>query len=121
MEDTMILCGATEDPLPYYEHADLVAILSYYEGLCGVVNEAKILCKPVIATKFSGIDEQITNDVNGIIVENNEQAILESMRQILKQPESLKKYQFNGMPEKLLDNQAKVDEWIHLAEEMIDK
>ena len=114
LEHTMILCGATSDPLPYYEHADLVAVLSYYEGLCGVVNEAKLMCRPVIATQFSGIDEQIENGINGIIVENDERPILEKMRQILMEPDVIKRYEFNGMPEKLLDNKGKVKDLVNL-------
>lgn len=121
LEDTMILCGSANDPMPYYAHADLVAVLSYYEGLCGVVNEAKIMCKPVIATRFSGIDEQIVTGENGIIVENDEKAILEEMRIILKQPECIQKYQWNGMPEKLLDNKGKVVDLVRLCEALIDK
>lgn len=114
LENTMILCGATSDPLPYYAHSDLVAVLSYYEGLCGVVNEAKLMCKPVIATQFSGIDEQIQNGINGIIVENEEKSILEKMQQILWAPDSIKRYEFNGMPEKLLDNKGKVKDLVNL-------
>lgn len=115
LEDTMILCGSVIDPLPYYAHADLVAVLSYYEGLCGVVNEAKLMCKPVVATRFSGIDEQITNGINGIIVENDEKSILQTMREILRQPNEIKKYAFNGMSEKLLDNKGKVKDLIRLC------
>lgn len=114
LEDTIILCGATTDPLPYYAHCDLVAVLSYYEGLCGVVNEAKLMCRPVIATQFSGIDEQIENGINGIIVGNDEKSILVTMRQILMEPDAIKRYEFNGMPEKLLDNKGKVKDLVNL-------
>lgn len=114
LEDTVILCGATNDPLPYYAHADIVAVLSYYEGLCGVVNEAKLMCRPVIATQFSGIYEQIENGINGIVVENEEKSILDKMREILMNPESIKQYEFNGMPKELLDNKGKVKTLVNL-------
>lgn len=120
LEQAMILCGATKDPFPYYAHADLVAVLSYYEGLCGVINEAKLMERPVIATRFSGIDEQITSGVNGMIVENEESAILSAMRRILQQPESIQKYQINGMPDKLLNNKAKITELARLCAELAD-
>lgn len=121
LENTMILCGSTKDPLPYYAYADLVAVLSYYEGLCGVVNEAKLMCRPLIATRFSGIDEQIVNGENGIVVENNEEAIFDSMYKILQYPESIKKYEVNGMPQKLLDNKRKIEDLVNLCFEIIDK
>lgn len=81
--DSFILVGADRNPFPWYAHADLVAVLSRFEGLCGVVNEAKILGRPVIATRFSGIEEQIGDGRGGLIVENDGDAILAGMRMML--------------------------------------
>ncbi len=114
LEQTVILCGAQEDPFAYYAHADLVAVLSYYEGLCGVVNEAKMMHKPVIATRFSAIEEQLANNANGIIVENNQQAIIEAMSRILQTPSLLEKMRCNAMPQKLLDNEEKINDLVWL-------
>jgi glycosyltransferase involved in cell wall biosynthesis len=83
MQSSFILLGAHSNPFPWFRHADLVAVLSRYEGLCGVVNEAKILGRPVIATRFSGIGEQIGDGRGGLIVENDFDAILEGMRTML--------------------------------------
>jgi len=83
MEDNFILLGQQENPFPYYKYADISATLSYFEGLCGTVNEAKVLGKPVIATRFSGIEEQLIDGMNGLIVENNEQAIYTGMHRLL--------------------------------------
>ncbi len=108
LSQVMILCGETNNPFIYYKGADLVAVLSYYEGLCGVVNEAKMLQKPVLATQFSGIDEQLCDGYNGYIVENNENSILQKMREILKNPDMIKPLNMNGMPEELLSNDKKI-------------
>lgn len=83
MADSFILLGADPNPFPWLKHADLVAVLSRYEGLCGVVNEAKVMGRPVIATRFSGIEEQIGDGRGGMIVENEADAILEGMRTML--------------------------------------
>ncbi len=106
---TMILCKGTTNPFPYYVYADLVAVLSYYEGLCGVVNEAKLMKRPVIATRFSAIDEQINDGVNGYIVENNTDAIIEKMQSLLEKPELISKTAINGMNPEILDNTKKID------------
>lgn len=110
LSQCMILCPGTRNPFPYYAHSDLVAVLSYYEGLCGVVNEAKMMCRPLIATEFSGIHEQIKNGINGMIVDNNENAILEGLHKILNNPSCLKNMAVNGMSKKLLDNDEKINE-----------
>jgi len=83
VEKTFILRGHQSNPFPYYRHADACATLSYFEGLCGAVNEAKVMGRPVVATKFSGIEEQIVDGESGLIVENSEDAIFEGMKRIL--------------------------------------
>jgi len=79
MEKIIYTLGEKNNPYPFLLNADLVCVLSYYEGLSGVVNEAKVLGKPIIATQFSGINEQIINRKNGLIVENNLQSIIEGL------------------------------------------
>ncbi len=118
LEDTVILCGGTNDPFPYYKYADLVAVLSYYEGLCGVVNEAKLMERPLIATRFSGITEQITEGVNGYIVENNADAIFEEFKLLLSNRELIEKTAINGLPEELLDNNRKIDRFKEMFNEI---
>lgn len=112
----MILCDGTNNPLSYYKHADLVAVLSYYEGLCGVVNEAKLMERPLIATRFSAIDEQITDGVNGYIVDNDTDAIIAKMSDLLSNPDLIYKTAINGMNTEILDNNAKIDKIHSLAE-----
>ncbi len=114
LDEVMVLCHETTDPFIYYAYCDLVAVLSYYEGLCGVVNEAKLMLKPVIATEFSGIHEQIEDGFNGVIVENKEESIFEGFKYIFTHKELLKNMSINGMSQKLLDNDNKVNEFIRL-------
>lgn len=118
LSQVMILCGETNDPFVYYKGADLVAVLSYYEGLCGVVNESKMMQKPVIATLFSGIHEQLKDGYNGYIVDNDEGAILQKMREILAAPEKIKKLGINGMPEELLSNDKKIVQYETLFQKL---
>ena len=118
LSSVLVLCGATNNPFTYYQEADLVAVLSYYEGLCGVVNEAKMMQKPVIATQFSGIDEQLRDGYNGFIVENEEDCILQKMRTILANPEMLVPLHINGMPEELLSNDKKIAQYEALFERL---
>lgn len=119
LENVMILCGFKQDPIPFYKYADLIAVLSYVEGLCGVVNEAKLLKKPVIATRFSGIDEQITHGINGFIVENNEESIIEGMEKMLQNPNMLTDMSICGLPQQLLDNRFKIRQFEDLFKECV--
>jgi glycosyltransferase involved in cell wall biosynthesis len=86
-----------------------VAMLSYYEGLCGMVNEAKVTGRAVVATRVSGVDEQLINDENGLIVENNEDAIVKAMRRVLTDTALRNQLTNSHLPSALLDDEAKLD------------
>ena len=101
--------GEKNNPYPYIYHSDLVCVLSYYEGLSGVVNEAKILGKPVIATEFSGIREQIVNGENGIIVKNELSAIYEGLKMLLDDENKLKTISNDVLSSGIKDNMKKIE------------
>ncbi len=109
MEGIFILLGRKDNPYSYYQYADIVATLSYYEGLCGAVNEAKIMGKPVIATCFSGIEEQLTDGINGLIVDNNEQSIFFGMKRLLTDATLRAKLTNNILPEKITNDEYKLE------------
>ena len=114
LQGRMILLGAKPNPYPYFKKVDLVAVLSYYEGLCGVVNEAKILERPLIATEFSGVREQITEGINGFVFDNSYEAILKGMINLLEDPLKFTKTAINGMPKEITDDDYKVEQLIAL-------
>lgn len=121
LQNQMILCGFHQEIIPYYIYADLVAVLSYEEGLCGVINEAKLLCKPLITTRFASVDEQIVNGRNGIIVENNREAIIKGMAYLLEDESRISKLAVNDMPEKLLNNKYKVEQFEELYKRLLER
>jgi glycosyltransferase involved in cell wall biosynthesis len=107
--DRMTLLGRLDNPFPAYAACDLVAVLSKYEGLCGVVNEAKVLGKAVIATEFSGIHEQIQHEVNGLIVDNDQAAIIAGMKALLDDAALLRKLSNPIYPHELLEDSHKLE------------
>jgi glycosyltransferase involved in cell wall biosynthesis len=110
LDHKMILMGNRSNPYPYFNKVNLVAVLSYYEGLCGVVNEAKVLKKPLIATEFSGIHEQIQHRINGVIVSNNFDAIYTELVSIIKDQILLDQISINGMPESINNDNYKIQQ-----------
>ncbi len=108
MEGIFILLGRKDNPFSYYQYADIVATLSYYEGLCGAVNEAKVMGRPVIATRFSGIEEQIIDGANGLIVDNDEQSIFIGMNRLLTNAALRAKLTNNILPEKITNDEYKL-------------
>ena len=108
--DQVILMGQTSNPFPAYRHADLVAMVSNHEGLCGVINEAKVSGAAVLAVKVSGIDEQLQDGDNGWVIDNSEAAILEALSDLIRSPERVARVRNYRYPAAILDDGLKLDQ-----------
>lgn len=107
--ERMHVLGEVANQFPGYANADVVAMLSHYEGLCGVVNEAKVIGCAVVATRVSGIDEQLVDGETGLIVEQNEDAIFTAMHRALTDRSLRLRLSNDRLPAALLDDDAKLD------------
>lgn len=87
LENDFILLGLKVNPYPYIKNADIYVQTSRHEGYCLTLAEAKCLCKPIISTNFIGAYEQINNNINGIIIEQNEIELCNSLKYIINNDE----------------------------------
>jgi len=109
LQERFHLVGGASNPFPYYRYADLLAMLSNYEGLCGAVNEAKVMGKPLLATEVSGIREQIEHGRNGWVVANDEASIIEGLALLLDDDDLRAGLTNDYLPPALLDDEAKLE------------
>lgn len=121
LENVMKTPGRENNPFGYYRDCDLVAMLSYYEGLCGVVNEAKISGKAIIATVVSGVKEQLEHGINGWVVENDEKHIMDGMRHLLSNKDVVKRLTNSIYPEAILNDQTKLEQLYKLIDGNVPK
>ncbi|WP_294303770.1 glycosyltransferase [uncultured Chryseobacterium sp.] len=92
LDQTAVMLGFTDNPYPYFRHADFYILSSRYEGFPTVLFEAITLKKKIISTEVSGSAEMLRNGELGLLVENSEEGIYTGMKQALSQPESFEKY-----------------------------
>lgn len=59
--------GIQSNPYPYIRQADIYVHPSRFEGKSIALDEAKILCKPIIVTNFSTVRDQFEDGVNATI------------------------------------------------------
>ena len=83
VDETFNLLGKKENPYPYIKNADYFCLLSQFEGYGMVLEEAKILGKPIIITNTAA-REAVENYGNAKIVENTEQGIYDGIKEIIK-------------------------------------
>lgn len=76
--------GYQKNPYAYMSHADMFVCSSYYEGLSTATTEAVILGLPCVSTDVSGAREILTEDSQGIVVENNDDALYDGIKQMIE-------------------------------------
>lgn len=59
--------GVQSNPYPYIRQADIYVHPSRFEGKSIALDEAKILCKPIVVTNFSTVRDQFEDGVNATI------------------------------------------------------
>lgn len=63
-----IFAGFQEEPLPFLDAMDIVALTSESEGLPRVLLEAMLLSKPVVAMKVTGCEDLVVDGETGLLV-----------------------------------------------------
>ena len=66
--DVFRLVGAKINPYPYMVAADVLAQPSRFEGKSVVLDEARVLGLPVLATAYSSVHDQVRDGLDGKIV-----------------------------------------------------
>ena len=94
VQDCFKLLGLRENPYPYIYHADIFVQSSRYEGKSVVVDEAKILEKPIVCTNYLTVADQIINGDEGIIVDMNADSIANGIEKIINNEELKKHLEF---------------------------
>lgn len=83
VEDRFILLGTRSNPYPYMKHCTALIQPSRYEGKSVVLDEAKILATPIVATAYPTVRDQISQGQEGHIVPMDAQGIAEGILRVV--------------------------------------
>lgn len=83
VEDCVILLGQKENPYVYIKNCDIFVQTSNFEGKSVVLDEAKILAKPIVSTNYDTIKDQIQDKEEGLICEMNVKDIVNKIEILL--------------------------------------
>jgi glycosyltransferase involved in cell wall biosynthesis len=83
LENFFIFLGTQENPYTFIKESDVYVQPSRYEGFGLAIAEAKILQKPIIATNFPTVHNQIKNRETGLIVNMSASAIYRGIKEII--------------------------------------
>lgn len=82
VSDVFTLLGAKVNPYPYIANCDIVVQPSRFEGKSVALDEAKILGRPIVATSYPTISDQLKED-EGVVVEINSSAIADGVEMLI--------------------------------------
>ena len=78
------LPGVSKNVWEYMKQAKLFVLTSHYEGMSNSMLEAMSLGLPCVSTKVSGAVDIINHNINGILIDNNnEQSLINEMSRIV--------------------------------------
>lgn len=94
LDKNVFLIGVKENPYAYMKRCDLIVQTSRFEGKSVVLDEAKILNKPVLSTNYDTVYDQLDNSI-AIITEMNDEKIALAIEKVIKEKDLLKEYKEN--------------------------
>lgn len=95
IDDFISFLGIRTNPYPYLRKATIIVHPSKFEGRSIALDEAKLLCKPVVVTNFSTVNDQFTDRVNASICEMNPESIADSIEELLADEQLRNRYRTN--------------------------
>ena len=114
LQEYFILAGVRTNPYPFLKAANIMCMASRWEGMPSTVTEAKILGVPSVVTEYLSAREQIEQNIEGIIVDNNDDSIEDGLRWCLDNESEL-----NRMREYLLSKNYGNDKTFHQIENIL--
>lgn len=107
--NTFKLLGKKENPYPYIRNSDYFCLFSRFEGYGMVIEEAKILNKPVLITDTAA-KEAVQNYADYEIAENSEEGIFQVLKRILTKRKAKKVIKSEYNNEEIIEEVKKLIE-----------
>lgn len=114
IEDLVEFKGFLPNPYPYIKNALFTTLTSKYEGLPTILIESLMLGTPVVAYDCdSGPKEIIQHEINGLLVENqNNESFVSEMNRLITDEDLYQKIKSNTVQSaSLFSNQNILKEW----------
>lgn len=108
VEKTFILLGNQNNPYHYVASSNYFILPSESESYPLIIGEVMILGKPIIATNVGGINEMIEDNVNGILIDYNEESMENAMQKFLTKPNLAQEFAQNNIKSQEKFNNKKI-------------
>ena len=115
VSDEVVFLGLRANPYPYLKNATIYVHPSRYEGKSIALDEAKILCKPIVVTNFSTVSDQFENRVNASICNMTPENLAETISELLQNLKLRESY-VQYLTSHIIDNSGEIAKLYTLIE-----
>ena len=116
VKDNIVFLGMKANPYPYLKACTIYVHPSRFEGKSIALDEAKILCKPIVVTNFSTVKDQFVDRVNASICEMNPESLAITIAELLKNENLKIKYQ-TYLSSHMVDNSSEIEKLYAIVDE----
>jgi len=95
LTDCVQFVGYSDTPWFYAAESDLFVLNSRFEGIPNVIFESLYVGLPVVSTVIAAIPEQIQDGINGRLLPDDDEKIIEALRNFSIHPELILQYEKN--------------------------
>ena len=110
--------GIKMNPYPYIAKCDIFVQSSKYEGKSIALDEAKILCRPIVVTNYVTVSNSIMDGVNGMISDMDETDLADKIQTLIEHKEIRESFTEQLRREKN-GNEDEIYKYIDLFETML--
>ena len=107
LNNNLVFMGVLSNPYPYLRECDIYVHPSRFEGKSIALDEAKILCKPIVVTDFSTVYDQFTDRVNASICKMTGNDLADAIWELINSKEMRQSY-MNSLNANVKDNSSEV-------------
>lgn len=115
LQDEFVLLGSRSNPYPYIRNCALLVQPSRWEGKSVVLDEAKILGAPIVATAYPTVADQIADRKEGLICPMSPEGIAGGVMEML-QDDELRRGIREYLSRHEYGNQAEAEKYMRLID-----
>ena len=115
LTDCFKLLGLRCNPYQYMKQCNVIVQSSLYEGKSIVLDEAKILCKPIVATNYSTVYNVLNDHYNGIITDMTPLSLADGIHELIENPIVCNQI-ISNLESEPINNIAELQKYIHLID-----
>lgn len=115
VEDCFVLLGTRNNPYPYIKNCAFMVQPSRYEGKSVVLDEAKILATPIVATAYPTVRDQVIEGKEGLVTPMTPQGIADGIRKMILH-EDLRRTVQDYLEQREYGNQTEVVKYMQLLD-----